>query len=76
MIYTVDRLVELLAALTAHHLEPKFLRLIHSRRNAPAKLCLVKVVKGANPGLLAGPPLVVYRAEGGHTGEVAAMLRP
>lgn len=76
MIYTVDRLVEVLAALTAHHLEPKYVRLIHSRRDAPAKLCLIKVVKGANPGLLAGPPLVVYREDGGHTEEVAAMLRP
>lgn len=76
MIYTVDRLVELLVALKAHRLEPKYLRMIHSRRDAPAKHCLVKVVKGARPGMLAGPPLMVYRDEGGYTEEVAAMLRP
>lgn len=76
MIYTVERMAELLADLRSHHLEPKYLRLIHSHRNVPAKHCLIKVVKGARPGLQADAPLIIYKDEDIYTAEVTAMLRP
>ena len=76
VVYPVDRLAELIAGMKAHHLEPKYLRMIHSRWDTEAKRCLLKVVKAARPGLKAGPPLVIYNAEGIYTSEVAAMLRP
>jgi tRNA1Val (adenine37-N6)-methyltransferase len=76
VIYPVERLAELMAGMSAHHLEPKYLRMIHSRWDREAKRCLLKVVKAAHPGLTTGPPLVIYGAEGSYTTEVAAMLRP
>ena len=76
MIYPVERLAELMAGMRAHHLEPKYLRMIHSRRDVEAKRCLLKVIKAARPGLVTGPPLVIYNKEGAYTAEVAAMMRP
>jgi tRNA1Val (adenine37-N6)-methyltransferase len=75
LVYPVERLAELMSGMRAHHLEPKYLRMIHSRRDAEAKRCLLKVVKAARPGLATGPPLVIYDEAGAYTAEVAAMLR-
>jgi tRNA1Val (adenine37-N6)-methyltransferase len=76
LVYPVERLAELMAGMRALHLEPKYLRMIHSRKDAEAKRCLLKVVKAARPGLATGPPLVIYDETGAYTAEVAAMLRP
>lgn len=76
IIYTVERLAELIAGMQAHHLEPKYLRMIHPRKDLDAKRCLLKVVKGGRPGLIAGPPLVIYNADGAYSDDMCAMLRP
>lgn len=76
IVYTADRLAELMSAMQSHHMEPKYLRLIHSRPDSEAKRCLLKVVKGARPGMTAGPPLVIYGADGAYTDEVSAMFDP
>ncbi len=76
IIYPADRLAELMAGMQGHHLEPKYLRMIHPRSNLDAKRCLLKVVKGGRPGLIVGPPLVIYNADGGYSDEMCAMLRP
>jgi len=76
IVYPAERLAELMAGMRDHHLEPKYLRLVHSRYDADAKRCLLKVVKAARPGLAIAPPLVLYNAAGEYTDEVAAMLRP
>lgn len=76
IIYPVERLAELMACMQAHHLEPKYLRMIHPRRDRDARRCLLKVVKGGRPGLINGPPLVIYNADGGYSDDMGAMLRP
>jgi tRNA1Val (adenine37-N6)-methyltransferase len=76
IIYPVDRLAELMSVMRTYHLEPKYLRMVHSRPDSEAKRCLMKVVKAARPGLIAGPPLFIYREGGGYTDEMAAILRP
>jgi tRNA1Val (adenine37-N6)-methyltransferase len=76
IIYPVERLAELVTGMQAHHLEPKYLRTIHSRYDSDAKRCLLKVVKAARPGLIAGPPLAIYDADGVYTEEMNAMMRP
>lgn len=76
IIYPVDRLAELMAGMQAYRLEPKFLKMIHPRIGLDAKRCLLKVVKGGRPGLIAGPPLVIYNADGGYSDDMRAMLRP
>jgi len=76
IIYPVERLAELMAGMQVYGLEPKFLKLIHPRIGLDAKRCLLKVVKGGRPGLIAGPPLVIYNADGGYSDDMRAILRP
>lgn len=76
IIYPVERLAELMAGMQAHHLEPKYLRMIHPRSDLDAKRCLLKVVRGGRPGLIAGPPLVIYGTDGGYSDDMRTILRP
>lgn len=76
IIYPVERLVELMACLRAHHLEPKYMRVLHSRYGTDGKRCLIKAVKAARPGLIVGPPMVIYNEDGRYTEEMVAMLHP
>ena len=69
-----ERLVELLAALRAQRLEPKRLRLVHSRPGRPACLVLVEGRKGGRPGLEVEAPLVIY-GEGAGRDYSEEMLR-
>jgi len=58
------------------NLEPKRLRMVHSKTGDPARLVLVTGVKGGRPGLAVEPPLVIYRDDGDYTEEVAGMFLP
>jgi tRNA1Val (adenine37-N6)-methyltransferase len=75
VIYPAGRLVDLLARMRHFGLEPKNLRVIHSRPGSDAVLTLVEAGKGGQPGLCVSPPLHVYDARGGYSTEVAAMLK-
>lgn len=71
VIYPVKRLAEFISASKARNLEPKRLRLVHSRPGEPAVLSLVECVKGAGVDLKVEPPLYIY-SDGGYTEEVQA----
>lgn len=75
VIYPAARAVDLLARMRHFGLEPKNLRVIHSRPGGDAVLVLVQAVKGGQPGLCVSPPLLVYDDGGGYSAEVAAMLK-
>ena len=69
-VFPAPRLLELTDALVARRLTPKRLRLVHSRLEKPAHLCLVEAMLDARPGLIVEPPLVIYDAEGAYTAEL------
>ena len=69
LIYPAKRLAEVIGVSRAGNLEPKRLRLVHSRAGAPAVLSLVECVKGSGPHLRVEPPLYIY-AENDYTHEV------
>ena len=75
-IYTAERIVELFCQMRAVGIEPKFIRLIHSRLDTEAKLILVDGVKGARSGTRLGPPLIIYDANGEYSREVQEMFAP
>ena len=75
-IYGSDRLVDLFACMRACRLEPKYVRLIHSRAGIDARLALVEGVKLGNSGLIAGPPLFIYRDNGDYTDDVQRFFAP
>lgn len=54
-----ERLAELMAALSAHHLEPKRMQLIQPAAEAPANLVLLEARKGGRPGLKLLPVKIV-----------------
>jgi tRNA1Val (adenine37-N6)-methyltransferase len=69
LIYPAKRLAELFHASKARGLEPKRLRLVHSRAGYPAVLTLVECIKGGGTDLEVEPPLYIY-ADGDYTDEV------
>ena len=75
-IYPAQRLPELIGRMQRLHIEPKFMRMIHSRKSEDAKLVLMAGVKAALAGLTVGPPLIIYRAAGQYSDEVQAIIDP
>jgi len=75
-VYPAPRLVDMVAHMRRVNLEPKRLRMVHSKTGDPARLVLVTGVKGGRPGLEVEPPLVIYGDHGDYTEEVAGMFLP
>lgn len=76
IIYTAERIAELLAQMRLDGIEPKYMRTIHSHLEDEAKLILVDGVMGARPGVKIGPPLIVYDAKRKYSAEVRRMFEP
>ena len=75
-IYPAERAVDLIAEMRYRDIEPKFLRMIHSGQDTPAKLILVEGKRGARGGTKVGPPLVIYNKDGSYTSQVQKMFQP
>lgn len=74
MVHLAERLAELLAEMRGYLLEPKRLRMVHSRAGDGARLILVEGRKNARPGLKVEPPLFIYQGSGReYTEEVRGM---
>lgn len=82
LVFLAERLAELIAELRCFRLEPKRLRLVHSRLSEPARMVLVQARKNSQPGLAVEPPLIVYRGDAGdgdardYSDEVRAIYAP
>ncbi len=74
VIYPAERTVDLLVRMRAFRLEPKRIRLVHSRQHSHAELILAEAVKYGNPGLDVVAPLIVSEADGSYTEELKVMI--
>lgn len=74
MIHLSERLVDIVSGMRQADIEPKRVRLIHSRSDSEARLVLVEGRKRGRPGLEIEPPLYVYNGME-YTDEVSAMYR-
>jgi tRNA1(Val) A37 N6-methylase TrmN6 len=74
LVHLAERLAEVLAALASRRLEPKRLRLVHSRLDGEARLLLVEAVKNGAPGMVVEPPLILYDGRGAATALTAEAL--
>ncbi|CCO22966.1 tRNA1(Val) (adenine(37)-N6)-methyltransferase [Maridesulfovibrio hydrothermalis] len=63
-VFLAERLAGLVNSLIAHKLEPKRMKLVHGRINAPAKVVLVEAVKNGKPGLVLEPPVILFDESG------------
>ena len=75
VVYPAQRTADLIAAMRSSAVEPKTLRMIHSRSGVEAKLVFVEGAAGGRPGMNVAPPLVVYRKDRSYTPEVETMLQ-
>ena len=75
MIYSSERLTDLLVQMRAVRIEPKYIRFIHAKQDTEAKLVLVEGMKAGKPGLKAGAPLVMYHKDGAYSDEMNAMFQ-
>ena len=73
MVYPSSRMLDLMNALQAHHLEPKHFRLVYPRADKPANLVLIEAVKDAKPMLHPMPPLIIYEADGSLTNNLKSV---
>ena len=76
LIYTAGRLTDILSRMRTDGIEPKLIRMIHSRQNTEATLILIEGVKGGRPDLKIAPPLIIYDKKTEYTDEVESMFRP
>lgn len=76
IIYTANRLADILFHMRTGGIEPKFIRMLHSRENTEAILTLIEGVKGGGPGLKIAPPLFIYSNKSDYTAEVESMFNP
>lgn len=63
LVYLAERLPELLAEMRRLQLEPKRMRLVHSRVADGAQLVLVEGRKGGRPGMQVEAPLILYEGD-------------
>lgn len=73
MVHRPERLAEAMHILSTNGLEPKRLRLVHSRLNTAPSLILIEAKRGASPGLTIMPPLAMYNDDGSDSDEVRAI---
>jgi tRNA1Val (adenine37-N6)-methyltransferase len=74
VVYPAARLVDLVTQMRGRKLEPKQLRMVHSRESSEAVLAVVEAVKGGSPALKVEAPLVIYGSDEEYTEEVREMI--
>lgn len=74
-IYPATRMVQLLARMRELRIEPKQLRLVHSRPGGSGVFVLVEGVKEGREGLKVLPPLCIHGEQGGYTPEMTEIFK-
>ena len=63
LVYRPERLTDLLCELRGHGMEPKRLRFVVQRPDAPPTLVLAEARRGGKPGIQIEPPLIINDGE-------------
>ncbi len=74
-IYPARRMVELISRMRAGRIEPKRLRIVHSRPGGRGEFILVEGVKGGREEMTVLPPLYLYGDGSGYTTEMEALFQ-
>ena len=69
-VFPAARLIELSDAMRKYRMAPKRIRMVHSRVEKAAHLCLMEGMLDARPGLIIEPPLVIYDENNAYTPEL------
>ena len=74
IIYPAERAVDLIKGMREFGIEPKFIQMIYSYENAPAKFVIIEGIKGGGAEVKIAPPLYIYNADGTYTAAVEKMM--
>ncbi|NVM57111.1 MAG: tRNA1(Val) (adenine(37)-N6)-methyltransferase [Desulfobacterales bacterium] len=74
VIYPAERAADLIVKMRAFKLEPKRLRLVHSRQRSEAELIVAEGLKHGKPGVKVEPPLIIHKTDGSYTDEAKEMI--
>jgi tRNA1Val (adenine37-N6)-methyltransferase len=75
LIYPCSRMVEAIHQMRVKKLEPKRLRMVHSRPGSRGDFILVEGIKGGGEELSVLPPLLIYDENGGYSVELESLFR-
>lgn len=70
LVHRTERLTDIFFNMRKYNIEPKRMRLIQPKIDKESNIVLVEGIKGAKPGLIPLPTLVVYNQEGSYTKEI------
>jgi tRNA1Val (adenine37-N6)-methyltransferase len=76
IIFSAERITDLLTNLRSAGLEPKCIQTVHSYIHHPARLVLVSGIKSGRPGATVLKPLVIFQTDGRYSESVQAMFAP
>lgn len=74
-IYPATRMVEMLSRMRTLGIEPKRIRVVHSRPGGAGMFALVEGVMRGREELVVLPPLFIYGEKGGYTAEMSVIFR-
>lgn len=75
LIYPCTRMVEAIHRMRVEKMEPKRLRMVHSRPGSRGDFILVEGMKGGGEELAVLPPLFIYKEGEGYSEELEALFR-
>lgn len=75
LIYPCSRMVEAVHGMRSLKLEPKRLRMVHSRPGSRGDFILIDGVKGGGEEMSVLAPLFIYKEEGGYSDELERLFR-
>ena len=70
LVHRPFRLAEIFVTLSAHHLEPKRMRLVHPYVDKEPNMVLIEAMRGGKPRITVESPLIVYEKPGVYTREI------
>ena len=70
MVHRPFRLAEIMTVLTAHHLEPKRMRLVYPFVDKEPNMVLLECIRGGKPRITVEKPLIVYKEPGVYQDEI------
>ena len=70
MVHRPFRLAEIMTVLTAHHLEPKRMRLVNPFVDKEPNMVLLECIRGGKPRITVEKPLIVYKEPGVYQDEI------
>lgn len=70
LVHRPFRLAEIMTELTAHHLEPKRMRLVYPFVDKEPNMVLIEAMRGGRPRITVEKPLIVYKEPGIYQDEI------